>query len=192
MDLWDFKATGYRFLRSSVFTRWILNHEIQLIKRLMNHQPFQPAIVLDVGTGVGAGLDIYSSGTTVIGLDKSWPMVRSGRKHARMVGIVGDAQSLPFLEGSLPFVSSIGLTEYLSDKRAFLREVKRVLYKEGCFLVTIARPNIWNGLRHLLGHRIRMIRPDLWTVMIRDEGFVCLAQARTFLQLQYLFQAVDH
>jgi len=158
----------------------------------MDRQRLRPAVALDIGTGVGASLDIYSSGTTVIGLDRSWPMVRRGRKHARMIGIVGDALSLPFLEFSLPFISSIGLTEYLADKRAFLREVKRVLCKGGCFLVTIARPNIWNGMRHLLGHRIRTIKPDLWTVMTRNEGFICLAQARTFLQSQYLLQATDH
>jgi ubiquinone/menaquinone biosynthesis C-methylase UbiE len=158
----------------------------------MDLQRLRPTVALDIGTGVGAGLDIYSSGATVIGLDKSWPMVRRCRKHARMIGIVGDALSLPFLEGSLPFVSSIGLTEYLSDKQALLKEVKRVLCKEGCFLVTIARPNIWNRLRCLLGHRIRTIKPDLWTVMTRDEGFVCLAQARSFLQSQYLFQATVH
>ena len=192
MSLWDFKAIGYGSLRSSIFTRWILSHEMKLLKGLMDQQSLRPAVAMDIGTGVGAGLDIYSSGTIVIGLYRSWPMVRRGRKQARLIGIVGDALSLPFLEGSLPFVSSIGLTEYLSDKPAFLREVKRVLRKEGCFLVTIALPNIWNRLRCLLGHRIRMIKPHLWTVMTRDEGFVCLAQARTFLQSQYLFQATDH
>jgi SAM-dependent methyltransferase len=192
MSLWDFKAIWYGPLRSLVPARWILSREIRLLKGLMDRQRLRPSVALDIGTGVGADLDIYSSCTTVIGLDRSWPMIRRVRIHTRIVGIVGDAQSLPFLEGRLPFVSSIGLTEYLSDKRAFLREVKRVLCKEGRFLVTIARPNIWNGLRCLLGHRIRMIRPDLWTAMTQDEGFVCLAQARSFLQSQYLFQATNH
>ncbi|MFH1941734.1 MAG: class I SAM-dependent methyltransferase [bacterium] len=187
MELWDFKASFYSLVRSLPPWRTILNGEKAALKRLIKGESIQPSVVLDVGTGAGSSLDVFRWDVSIIGLDRSFRMLKRVRRGT-FTGVTGDANRLPFRDGAVPFVAAVGLTEYLSDKEEFVAEMRRVLHRGGFLLVTIAPPVFWNALRNGCGNRVYPIRPENLGEMMDKWGFVPVGQDRTFMQMQYLYR----
>jgi demethylmenaquinone methyltransferase / 2-methoxy-6-polyprenyl-1,4-benzoquinol methylase len=100
--------------------------------------PAPGARVLDVATGTGmvaAELLARCAGCTVVGLDQSAEMLAGAR--ARFAGerrvelIEGQAERLPFADGSFDALTFTYLLRYVEDPAATLRELARVVRPGG-------------------------------------------------------------
>jgi demethylmenaquinone methyltransferase / 2-methoxy-6-polyprenyl-1,4-benzoquinol methylase len=91
--------------------------------------------VLDVATGTGAvALElIRATGCSVVGLDQSPEMLAEARRRlpASVELVVGDAERLPFGDGSFDALTVTYLLRYVDDPPATLRELARVVRRGG-------------------------------------------------------------
>lgn len=122
--------------------------------------------VLDVGSGAGtdslvAALMVGSEGS-VTGIDMTPEMLDKARAGAAAAGlenvsfVEGEAESLPFPDGSFDVVISNGVIDLVPDKDAVFGEIQRVLAPGGRIQiadVTIQKPVSDEGRRNI----------DLWT-----------------------------
>jgi demethylmenaquinone methyltransferase/2-methoxy-6-polyprenyl-1,4-benzoquinol methylase len=103
-----------------------------------------PGELLDVGMGPGRLLaECEARGWTVSGLDGSAEMVARSRQRVPAAGerlVRGDAERLPFADGSFDAVSATGVLEYVTDLGAALREVARVLRPHGRAVLSMPNP----------------------------------------------------
>jgi SAM-dependent methyltransferase len=122
--------------------------------------------VLDLGSGAGtdslvAALQVGPEGT-VTGIDMTPEMLAKARAAAAEAGLAnvsfveGEAERLPFPDGSFDVVISNGVIDLIPDKDAVFAELHRVLEPGGRIQVadvTIQRPVSEEGRRNI----------DLWT-----------------------------
>lgn len=112
-----------------------------LIYRLA--QPRAGDRTLDVGTGTGHfACELAAKGLSVTGLDSSEAMLAMARsKDPRVTWVLGRAEGLPFATGSFRLVLSVTTLEFVSDPRAALGEMYRVLAPEGRLVVAVLNGN---------------------------------------------------
>jgi SAM-dependent methyltransferase len=122
--------------------------------------------VLDVGSGAGtdslvAALMVGPEGS-MTGIDMTPAMLAKARAGAAALGLEnvtfleGEAEALPFADGSFDVVVSNGVIDLIPDKDAVFAEIYRVLRPGGRIQiadVTIQKPVSEEGRRNI----------DLWT-----------------------------
>jgi len=95
--------------------------------------------VLDVATGSGqvAQSAILLAGQTgrVIGLDRSWQMLKEAKKRVTMPLVQAGADQLPFADNSFDFLSMSYALRHLDDLHQTFREYLRVLKPGGIMLI---------------------------------------------------------
>lgn len=140
----DWRFMNYGFLPASAFA---LRPEdepdrpfIGLYEQAVAGLPVAGARVLEVGSGRGGGARYvarYHAPASVTGLDYSPATVRLARRLNRDVPALafetGDAERLPFADGSVDIVINIESSHCYGDVAAFAREVARVLAPGGWF-----------------------------------------------------------
>ena len=122
--------------------------------------------VLDLGSGAGTDSLVATQmvGATgrVVGIDMTEEMLAKARAAAATMGapnvefVEGEAERLPFADGSFDVVISNGVIDLVPDKEAVFSELHRVLAPGGRIQladVTIQRPVSEEGRRKI----------DLWT-----------------------------
>ena len=122
--------------------------------------------VLDLGSGAGTdslvAAQMVGPAGSVTGLDMTPEMLAKARVGAAALGaanvefVEGEAESLPFPDGSFDVVISNGVIDLTPDKDAVFSEVRRVLAPGGRIQladVTIQRPVSEESRRNI----------DLWT-----------------------------
>lgn len=90
--------------------------------------------VVEVGCGTGnyAKTLVSHFGCTAYGLDPSAAMLARARdRRENVVWLLGRAEELPLLDGSLDLVFSVDTIHHVGDKAAFYREAARVLRPGG-------------------------------------------------------------
>ena len=96
--------------------------------------------VLDAACGVGYGTYyLASSAERVFGVDRSQEAISYAQKrysHPRAVYMAMDASALTFDDQSFDVVCSFETIEHLTDAQAHLESVRRVLKKNGLYLVS--------------------------------------------------------
>jgi len=99
--------------------------------------------VLDVGSGQGIDAYEYASrGARVVGIDLTPRHVELADLHLATSGLTarflqGDAETMPFPDGSFDMVSSNGVLHHTPDIEAALAECLRVLRPGGTFTVVL-------------------------------------------------------
>lgn len=113
---------------------------IGLYTQAMAGLPVEGARVLEIGSGRGGGaryIARYHGAATVTGLDYSPATVKLARRlnqdTANLTFEIGDAEKLPFPDGSFDIVVNIESSHCYGDVPAFAREVARVLAPGGWF-----------------------------------------------------------
>jgi SAM-dependent methyltransferase len=119
-----------------------------------------PARALDLGTGTGAGalwLAREFPEARVTGLDISKAMIERAKAKlpnelsGRVEFVVGDAERLPFTDGSLDLVAQISVP-------VFFDEVARVLAPRG-YVVVVSSLGVQDAVPHLGGHPAQGLPP---------------------------------
>jgi ubiquinone/menaquinone biosynthesis C-methylase UbiE len=128
-----------------VYDRWfttpigslVRKYEAELMLDLL--KPKQGEIILDAGCGTGIfTTDILSSGSQVIGLDISLPMLIQAKKKLKEYPlwiILADMLNLPFPENSFDKVVSVTALEFIKDAKGAVEELFLVTKRGGCIVV---------------------------------------------------------
>ena len=115
----------------------VKRYESELILNLLS--PKQGEVILDAGCGTGIfTLDILLSGSKVIGLDLSLPMLMRGEKKIKGFPfqiVLANMLDLPFPEGSFDKVVSVTALEFIEDGKAAVGELFRVTKRGGRIVV---------------------------------------------------------
>ncbi len=140
------KETGQLFDEwPEAYDRWFTTptgslakkYETELILNLLT--PKEGEIILDAGCGTGIfTFDILSSGSKVIGLDLSLPMLRRAEKKLEGYPfriVLADMLNLPFSEGSFDKAVSVTALEFIEDGRTAVGELFRVTKRGGVVVV---------------------------------------------------------
>lgn len=108
----------------------------------------RPARVLEVGCGAGIGLAAWdeaarASGGFVAGLEFVEGSLHAARANlgAALPLLCGDAQTLPFADGSFDAIAAFEVIYYLPNLLAFLRESRRVLARGGSLILCWSNPD---------------------------------------------------
>jgi ubiquinone/menaquinone biosynthesis C-methylase UbiE len=143
-------------------------HWIQLYHHVARTIDLQGARVLEVGSGRGGGSSFikrYLKPRQMIGMDLSKHAVGLSQKRHRVNGLefrVGDAESLPFEEGTIDAVINVESSHCYPSFGRFLAEVRRVLRPGGHFLYADfrAQENV-----------------PAWEKSLNDSGLIVLQQS---------------
>lgn len=110
-----------------------------LVRRVLGDLPSPGTRILDVGCGRGGACAMLARETRaarVVGLDRCVEGIATCRQNVRdqrVEFIVGDAQALPFADGSFERVLNLESAHGYPDRAAFFSEVHRVLVPGGRF-----------------------------------------------------------
>ncbi len=105
---------------------WLLEHWRHLLHQhvLSESQPSRP-VSLDVGCGPGLVMESLADIVEVQGLDHDPSMVDDCRRHG-LQATLGQAEALPFADGSFDIVYCSFLLVWVKDPRKVLEEMLRV------------------------------------------------------------------
>ena len=150
-----------RFWVNSPLRFLIQQRETRFFKRLRNLQP--GARCLEIGCGHGAGARIIINAfqpAQLDGLDIDPLMIRLALRRQRkwtakrLRFLVGDAQNLPYVDGSMDAVFNFGIIHHLENWRQGISEIARVLKSGGAFYFEEIYPPLYANpiTRILLEH----------------------------------------
>lgn len=125
--------------------------------------------ILEIGCGWGRNLPSFR---TAIGLDISLPFLKTARNYVSNDLVLGDANALPFRDGTFELVIMTEVIEHLDEPSMVLREIRRVLVSQG--RLVLSTPNkALSGLARVPGHISEMTFGELAALLTR-EGFLPL------------------
>lgn len=141
------------------------------------------AAALDVATGAGhtAGALLDVGVDRIVAADASPAMVRAATEsYPGVVGVVADAERLPFADGSFDAVTCRIAAHHFPDPRGFVEEVARVLQPDGVFAfednVAPEDDDLARFLNRLEAMRdpthVESYRTSTWEAWLRAAGFV--------------------
>jgi len=193
------------------FDLWSLVYDAPGVQRL-TYRPVQDAVVralrsdppsrvLDVGCGTGrltARLAQEFPASRVTGCDFSRGMLRQARARSGALALAqGDAQHLPFAEGSFDAVVSTEAFHWFPEPDSALADFRRVLAPRGRLLIAFVNPPVEvlsrasRTVSRWLGEPLRWPTPAALRRQVEAAGFAVRSQRRIFrLPAPVVFPAV--
>jgi len=152
-------------------SKWAYEYDLCLLSFLkfgLGHR------LLDVGCGAGYLLKVAEDiGLITYGLDCSITALRYSQKLvSKSLVAVGDAEQLPYKDGSFNIVSFIGTLEHFPNPYEAIKEAKRIARPNGKMLLLV--PNS-KYILHLIGyktsHQVLDWQRDLkgWKQLLADN-----------------------
>jgi SAM-dependent methyltransferase len=127
--------------------------------------------ILDVGCGTGANLKMLAAYGTAEGVDISPQAVEFCRERGLDSVKLGAIEHLPYEDGSFELVTALDVIEHLDDDVAGLREMRRVLGRDGRVLVFVpAFMFLWGVQDDVSNHRRRYTLAGLLKA-VESAGF---------------------
>jgi len=118
--------------------------------------------ILDVGCGTGANLKMLAAYGSAEGVDISPQAVDFCRERGLDSVKLGAIEHLPYESGSFELVTALDVVEHLDDDVAGLREMRRVLRRDGRVLLFVpAFMFLWGVQDDVSNHRRRYTLPGL-------------------------------
>lgn len=138
---------------------------------IQNPKPgFQNPKILDVGCGTGANLEMLANFGTAEGVDISDDAL-DFCKAKGLKAHKGLAESLPFEAESFDLVTALDVVEHLDDDIAGLKEIHRILKKDGKTLIFVpAFMWLWGVQDDISNHRIRYTKKQI-VERLNNAGF---------------------
>ena len=153
---------------------------VKLVLEVIGRCPIDNRRVLDVGCGRGGTATVvrqFFKPCRFVGMDLSGQAVRFSHRHSGARGmrfVQGDAESLPFQDGSVDVAINIESSQSYPNVRNFFREVFRVLEPGGDFLYTDVLPvqqaSDWAGLLQGAGFHLEEDRDISRNVMLSCDA----------------------
>jgi ubiquinone/menaquinone biosynthesis C-methylase UbiE len=128
----------------------VRRYELELIMDLL--RPERDDAVLDAGCGTGVfTMDILASGSRVVGLDISLPMLKQAEKKLKGLPfeiVLANMLNLPFPEDSFDKAVSLAALEFIGEAKQAVAELFRVTKKGGTIVVaTLNSLSSWASRR---------------------------------------------
>ena len=94
--------------------------------------------VLDVGSGTGYGTrELARHASLATGIDICFEPLKYASAHDERARFAqASATALPFADGAFDLITAFEVVEHLTDWRALLAEARRVLHRDGIFLIS--------------------------------------------------------
>ena len=148
--------------------RRIISSLVEKIRATLNNP--NPRI-LDVGCGTGANLKMLANYGRAEGVDISPQAVEFCRERGLDTVKLGAAEQLPYEDDSFEIVTALDVIEHLDDDVAGLREIGRVLRRDGRVLLFVpAFMFLWGVQDDVSNHRRRYTLPSL-VKAVEEAGF---------------------
>ncbi len=130
----------------------------------------QKSKILDVGCGTGANLEMLAQFGESEGVDVSDDALEFCRAKGLKVH-KGLAEKLPFADESFDVVTALDVVEHLDDDVAGLKEMHRILKKDGKTLIFVpAFMWLWGVQDDISNHRIRYTKKQI-VERLQSAGF---------------------
>jgi SAM-dependent methyltransferase len=127
--------------------------------------------ILDVGCGTGANLKMLATYGRAEGVDISPQAVEFCRQRGLESVQLGAIEQLPFESDSFELVTALDVIEHLDDDVAGLREMRRILVRDGRLLLFVpAFMFLWGVQDDVSNHRRRYTLPSLLRA-VEASGF---------------------
>ena len=118
--------------------------------------------ILDVGCGTGANLKMLAACGRAEGVDISPQAIEFCRECGLDSVKLGAIEQLPYENGSFDLVTALDVIEHLDDDVLGLREIRRVLCRDGRLLLFVpAFMFLWGVQDDVSNHRRRYTVPSL-------------------------------
>ena len=118
--------------------------------------------ILDVGCGTGANLKMLAGFGSAEGVDISPQAIDFCRERGLDSVKLGAIEELPYENDSFDLVTALDVVEHLDDDVAGLREMRRVLRRDGRLLLFVpAFMFLWGVQDDVSNHRRRYTLPSL-------------------------------
>lgn len=132
--------------------------------------------VLDVGCGTGIYVDVLArAGHDAVGLDRSGALIAFAREHRAGRFEVGNAEALPYADGTFDTVMALDLLEHVDD-HAVLGELVRVARERVIAIVPLPTPEPLAATGLLYKHHedpthLRYYEPEDLEALVRAAGW---------------------
>lgn len=142
-----------------------------LVEKMLPTLNVQNPRILDVGCGTGANLKMLAAYGEAEGVDISSQAVEFCRRRGLDSVKLGAIERLPYADDSFDLVTALDVIEHLEDDLAGLREIRRVLRRQGRVLLFVpAFMFLWGVQDDVSNHWRRYTLPSLVTALER-AGF---------------------
>lgn len=185
MSFWAFKAPFYARARQLPLLKKIFAAERKKLGQLFALMPETAGWHLDVGSGTGDALTVFTSRRSLICADASPAMLR---RLPAALKLAARAECLPFAGGTFEVVSAIGVLEYVQEARLLLQEAHRVARPGGFLLLTSSPRMLANHCRRIWGERLYLRSAHEIAGLLPQTGWREIGHARTWLQEQWLLR----
>lgn len=138
--------------------RIIMSFVEEICRELKTERPR----ILDVGCGTGANLEMLARFGEAEGVDVSSEALAFCRERGLQNVKQGEAEGLPYEDESFDLVTALDVVEHLDDDLASLKEMRRVLRKDGRALMFVpAFMFLWGVQDDVSNHRRRYTLSEL-------------------------------
>jgi SAM-dependent methyltransferase len=142
-----------------------------LVQKICNKLGKPDPKILDVGCGTGANLKMLATCGRAEGVDISPQAVEFCRQRGLDSVKLGAIEHLPYESDSFELVTALDVIEHLDDDVAGLREMRRVLRRDGRLLLFVpAFMFLWGVQDDVSNHRRRYTLPRLLSA-VKEAGF---------------------
>ena len=130
------------------------------------------SLTMDIGCGVGSNLSLLKAiGLKAMGCDRSFDNLLLAKNKFFLPFINGDLENLPIRSSSVELVVATDVLEHLEDDIAGVRELCRILRRNGHLIVTVpAFQSLWGTQDIVTGHKKRYSKRDISNVL-KQNGF---------------------
>ena len=143
----------------------------RLVRKMKVDHGAENIKILDVGCGTGANLEMLSEFGEAEGVDVSADALSFCRARGLANVKQGEAERLPYDDGSFELVTGLDVVEHLDDDLAGLKEMHRVLRPDGRALLFVpAFMFLWGVQDDISNHRRRYTLDELKSV-VSKAGF---------------------
>jgi SAM-dependent methyltransferase len=130
------------------------------------------SLTMDIGCGVGSNLSLLKAiGLKAMGCDRSFDNLLLAKNKFFLPFINGDLENLPIRSSSVELVIATDVLEHLEDDIAGVRELCRILRRNGYLIVTVpAFQFLWGTQDIVTGHKKRYSKRGISNVL-KQNGF---------------------